>query len=122
MSKYIARNAIVATTPRHLVTFEGLPITSFRVAESVRSYKAGVADGNAHTNWFTIMVFGDLAVEVKDALTKGARIDAEGNIVMRDWDNGDRSGTSVEIELESYKILSQQGIPEHNCNCKRCPE
>jgi single-strand DNA-binding protein len=122
MSKYIARNAIVATTPRHMVTHEGLAITSFRVAESVRSYKAGVADGNSHTNWFTIMAFGELAIKARDSIVKGARIDAEGNIVMRDWDNGERSGTSVEIELESYSVVSVQGLPTHSCNCEKCPD
>ena len=90
---------LVATTPRHLITADGLPITSFRLASSVRKYdqtKGGWVD--AETNWYTITSFRQLAVNTAVSINKGDRIVVSGMLRVRDWDNGERSGTSVEIE------------------------
>jgi len=92
-------SGLVATTPRHLVTQDGLPITSFRLASSQRRYdKAQNKWVDGETNWYTITSFRQLAVNVSQSINKGDRIAIQGRIRVRDWDNGDRSGTSVEIE------------------------
>jgi single-strand DNA-binding protein len=41
MTDTITLSGLVATTPRHLVTSEGLPITSFRLASTQRRYDRG---------------------------------------------------------------------------------
>ena len=41
MTDTITLTGLVATTPRHLVTSEGLPITSFRLASTQRRYDRG---------------------------------------------------------------------------------
>jgi len=41
MTDAITVTGLVATTPRHLVTSEGLPITSFRLASTQRRYDRG---------------------------------------------------------------------------------
>jgi single-strand DNA-binding protein len=90
---------IVATTPRHLVTQDGLPITSFRLAASQRRYdKAQNKWIDGETNWYTITSFRQLAVNASQSISKGDRISVAGRIRVRDWDNGDRAGTSVEVE------------------------
>jgi single-strand DNA-binding protein len=38
MSEQISVTGLVATTPRHLVTQDGLPITSYRLASSSRRF------------------------------------------------------------------------------------
>lgn len=93
---------LVATTPRHLITPDGLPITSFRLASSNRRYdraKGEWVDGE--TNWFTITAFRTLAVNVSKSIGKGDRIIVSGELRVRDWDNGERVGTSVEVEASS---------------------
>ena len=94
----ITITGLVATTPRHLVTAEGLPITSFRVAET-EGYTSN-ADGKfkEHTNWYTITSFRQLAINTAGSIHKGERIFVTGKMLVRDWDNGERAGTSVEIE------------------------
>ena len=95
-------SGLVATTPRHLVTQEGLPITSFRLASSKRRFdrtKKIWVDGE--TNWFTITSFRQLAINSAGSISKGDRIVVSGRLKIRDWDNGERSGTSVEIDAES---------------------
>jgi len=54
---------LVAPTPRHLVTQENLPITSFRIAASVTKWNEDKKRFvEAETNWFTVTAFADLAV------------------------------------------------------------
>ena len=102
MSESFTVSGLVATTPRHLVTQEGLPITSFRLASSTRRYdrkKKAWIDGD--TNWFTVTSFRQLAINTAASVSKGDRIVVAGRLRVRDWDNGERTGTSVEIEADS---------------------
>lgn len=102
MSEIFTVTGLVATSPRHLVTQEGLPITSFRLAASKRRFdknKNSWVDGE--TNWFTITSFRQLAINSAQSITKGERIVVTGKLKVRDWDNGERTGTSVEIEADS---------------------
>lgn len=102
MSETITVAGLVATTPRHLVTQDGLPITSFRMAASHRKFDRTLnkwVDGD--TNWYTVTAFKQLAINIAGAIAKGERIIVTGKLRVRDWDNGERAGTSVEIEATS---------------------
>ena len=102
MSELLSVTGLVATTPRHLVTQDGLPITSFRLASSQRRFDRNQnkwIDGE--TNWYTVTSFRQLAVNSSMSVSKGDRISVLGKLRVRDWDNGERAGTSVEIEADS---------------------
>ena len=102
MSETITVSGLVATTPRHLVTQDGLPITSLRMAASHRKFDRTQnkwIDGD--TNWYTVTAFKQLAINIAGAVAKGERIIVTGKLRVRDWDNGERAGTSVEIEATS---------------------
>jgi single-strand DNA-binding protein len=141
----ISTTGLVATTPRHLVTQDGLPITSFRLASSTRRYDTATnrwIDGE--TNWYTVTAFHSLAINSAGSINKGDRIMVSGLLRIRDWDNGERAGTSVEIEADALghdlswgssnftrTVLVQEGNdarqnPEpttpagHACTCNRC--
>ncbi len=93
---------LVATTPRHLVTQTGLPITSFRLASSLERWND--TEGRwetGETNWFTITSYKTLAVNTAMSISKGDRILLAGVMRIRDWDNGTTTGTSVEIEADT---------------------
>ncbi len=101
MSENISVAGLVATTPRHLVTQDGLPITSFRLAASSRRYdrqQSKWVDGE--TNWYTVTSFRQLAINCSTSINKGERVLITGKLHIRDWDNGERAGTSVEIEAD----------------------
>ena len=145
-AEQIAVSGLVATTPRHLITQDGLPITSFRMASSIRRFDRTLnkwVDGE--TNWYTITAFRTLAINIAGSISKGERIMVQGALRVRDWDNGERAGTSVEIEANAVghdlswgtatftrTILvrddSENGEPEqvvaetpkHSCNCNKC--
>lgn len=102
MSDTYSVSGLVATTPRHLVTQDGLPITSFRLAASVKKFdreKNRWVD--AETNWFTVTSFRQLAINTATSISKGDRVVVMGRLRVRDWDNGERAGTSVEVEAEN---------------------
>lgn len=92
---------LVATTPRHLITAEGLPITSFRLAAYTEVYNHAAEKWDEHTNWYTITAFGQLAINIAGSVNKGERVLVSGVLRVRDWDNGERAGTSVEIEADN---------------------
>lgn len=102
MSEIVTVSGLVATTPRHLVTQDGLPITSFRMAASHRRFDRKEnkwVDGE--TNWFTVTAFRQLAINCAGSVSKGERVLVTGKLRVRDWDNGERAGTSVEVEAEA---------------------
>jgi single-strand DNA-binding protein len=102
MSEQISVAGLVATTPRHLVTQDGLPITSFRLASSQRRFdRAQNKWVDGETNWFTVTGFRQLAINASTSVSKGDRIFVAGRLRVRDWDNGERAGTSVEIEADA---------------------
>jgi single-strand DNA-binding protein len=93
---------LVATTPRHLVTAEGLPITSFRLASSNRRFdRAKMEWVDGETNWFTIISYRTLAVNTAMSVSKGDRIIVSGELLIRDWDNGTTTGTSIEVSAST---------------------
>jgi single-strand DNA-binding protein len=99
MADTLTTAGLVATTPRHLVTAEGLQITSFRLACSNRRFdQASMKWVDGDTNWYTITAFKTLAINTASSISKGDRIIVSGNLRVRDWDNGETTGTSIEVE------------------------
>ena len=93
---------LVATTPRYVTTKDGLKIASFRLASGQRRYdteRQRWVDGD--TNWYTISAFGSLATNAATSIEKGDRVIVIRHLRIRDWENTDRSGTTVEIEAET---------------------
>ena len=118
MTNIISNNAIIATTPRHMVTSEGVAITSFRIAEGTETSR-----NTPHNNWFTVVAFDNLAVKLMAQVNKGDHIDVVGNLIMREWSNGSASGVSVEIELLSFEVVRVSPITGkrvHKCTCRYC--
>jgi single-strand DNA-binding protein len=101
VSDTITVTGLIATTPRHIVTSEGLPITSFRLASSQRRFdKATLKWVDSSTNWYTVSAYKQLAINCVPSLNKGDRIIVSGRLRVRDWTTDDRTGTNVEIEAE----------------------
>ena len=102
MSDHLTITGLVATPPRHIITSEGLPITSFRLASTQRRFdrsKEKWIDGE--TNWYTITAFRQLAIHAAGSIEKGQRVVLSGRLRIRDWENGERTGTTIDIEAES---------------------
>jgi single-strand DNA-binding protein len=93
---------LVATSPRHIVTADGLPITSFRLASSNRRFDRAESrwiDGE--TNWYSVTAFRQLALNSAASLQKGDRVILSGKLKIRNWENGGRSGLNVDVDADS---------------------
>jgi single-strand DNA-binding protein len=102
MSDLITVTGLVATVPRHLVTSEGLAICSFRLASTQRRFDRSKDRWiDAETNWYTISTFRQLATNAAGSISKGERVIATGRLRIREWENGDKSGTTIEIEADA---------------------
>lgn len=102
MSEKLTVSGIVATTPRHLVTQNGLPITTFRLATSQQKFDVEQNKWVAgDTNWYTITTLRQMAMNIAQCVSKGDRLLVVGRVKVNDWDNGERSGINIEIEAES---------------------
>ena len=114
MTDQLTLTGLIATTPRHIVTSEGLAITSFRLASQQRWFDRKVGRwSDGETNWYTVTTFRDLAVNASQSLQKGDRVVTVGRLKVRDWSNDDRSGTSVEIEADSLGHDLYWGVTDY---------
>lgn len=102
MTDLITVTGVVGSDPRHTVTAQGLAITSFRLASTRRYFdraKGSWEDGE--TNWYTVAMFRNLAVNAARSVRKGERVVVHGRLRLRAWDTGEKSGLAVEIEADS---------------------
>ncbi|MDJ0335560.1 single-stranded DNA-binding protein [Salinibacterium sp. G-O1] len=102
MTDNITLAGLVATVPRHIVTNEGLTISSFRLASAQRRFdRAQERWIDVDTNWYTITAFRQLGENCSSSIKKGDRVVVSGRLKIREWQNGERTGTTVDIEAES---------------------
>ncbi len=102
MTDTITLTGLVATAPRHVVTNEGLTISSFRLASAQRRFdRAQERWIDVDTNWYTITAFRQLAVNCAGSIKKGDRVVVTGRLKIREWENGERTGTTVDIEADA---------------------
>ncbi|WP_223690325.1 single-stranded DNA-binding protein [Leifsonia poae] len=102
MNDSLSTRGFVATAPNHIVTAEGLPITTFRLASTRRKYNRETQTWeNGETNWFTVTAFRQLAINVAGCIVKGDPVMVSGRLSVREWQNDDRSGIVVEIDADA---------------------
>ncbi|MDY0909562.1 single-stranded DNA-binding protein [Microbacterium sp. CFBP9034] len=102
MSDTITVTGNVATHPDHKRMPSGVTITTFRVASGQRRFdRAANAWVDAGTNWYTVSAFRSLADHAFHSLRKGDRVVLTGRLRLREWDNGAKRGTAVEIDVEA---------------------
>lgn len=102
MSDSITVTGLVATAPKHIVTSEGLPITSFRLAAPQRRFDRQSqqwVDGD--TNWYTVTAFRRLAVHTVGSVFKGQRVLVTGRLRVREWQADEKSGIAIEIDADA---------------------
>ena len=98
----ITITGLVATTPRLITTGEGLTISSFRLASTQRRFDKNTEKWiDGETNWFTVTSFRQLAANVGRSVNKGERVIVTGTLRIREWDNGEKVGTTVELEADA---------------------
>ena len=92
----------VATPPELKHTPAGVTIATFRVASGRRRYDRGTESWiDAGTNFYTVSAFRTLADHAYQSLQKGDRVLLTGRLRVREWENGTRRGTAIEIDADA---------------------
>lgn len=102
MSTNVTVIGTIATEPKSVNLTSGAQLCTFRLANGERRYDADKktwVDG--HTNWFTVNAYRSLAVNALASLNKGDRVMVFGRLRVKQWEAGEKSGTSVEIDAEA---------------------
>jgi single-strand DNA-binding protein len=102
MTDSITVTGVVGSDPRLHVTTQGLAIASFRLASTRRYFdrtKGTWEDGE--TNWYTVSGFRQLAHNTMASVKKGQRLVVHGRLRVRAWENGEKSGTAIEIDADA---------------------
>jgi single-strand DNA-binding protein len=102
MTDSISITGFVATEPKISITTNNLKITSFRMASVGRKFNRETSRWeDSPPNWYSVHAFRQLGDHVAQSIVKGDRVLVRGRLKIRDWDNGERSGTTADIEAES---------------------
>ncbi|NYE20188.1 single-stranded DNA-binding protein [Microbacterium immunditiarum] len=102
MSETITVTGIVATPPELRRSSAGVPIASFRLAAGQRRYdRATNTWVDNGTNWYSVSAFRALAENSIASLRKNDRVVVTGKLRVRDWDNGVKRGTDVDVDADA---------------------
>ena len=83
-------------------TASGKAFASFRIASNPRKFNRATNQWvDSDPNYLTVACWGALAENVQDSLTKGDPVVVSGKLKIRQWQDGDKSGTAVEVEAQA---------------------
>lgn len=102
MTDTMTITGLVATTPRHIITAEGLAVTSFRLASNLRRFDRKRNEWvDAGTNWYTVSSYRQLALNVVSSVNKGDRVLVTGRLRIREWADGDKRGLNIDLDADA---------------------
>ena len=91
----------IGTDPEKKVR-NGVPITTFRVASKERRFDRATGTWvDGETNWYTASAYRRLAEHAFDSLHRRERVVLTGRLRVRNWDTGEKRGTSVDIDIDA---------------------
>jgi single-strand DNA-binding protein len=108
--------------PEMRYTPSGRPVTTFSVASS-RSWNSADGERHSETEWFNVVVWGNLAEFCKQHLTKGQQVYIEGRLQTRRWE--DKEGVkhnTVEIVASEMMMLGERRDVNHGQAPTTAPE
>jgi single-strand DNA-binding protein len=96
---YVTVSGNVVGDPVVRATRANVPFVTFRVASNVRRVDFKTGDYiDAGTNFVNVTAFRSLGVNLSNSLRKGEPVIVYGRMRINQWVNGERSGTTVEID------------------------
>ena len=104
-------NAVTDVSLRTTTT--GVSVASFRIASNPRRFdKATNSWIEQETNFLTITAWSQLAENVALSVHKGQSLVVSGKLKVRQWQDGEKNGTSVEIDAVSIGHDFNRGTSE----------
>ncbi len=87
----------VASEPMHVVGPNGTPRTTFRLAHTARKRQPDGSYANGVTSFFNVTCFGYVALNVAASVHRGDPVVLFGEMAVREWSEGTRSGREVDL-------------------------
>src|SRR5690554_4010257 len=79
----------------------GQPFTVFRLAQNrVRWDRELGQRVQMGTNYVEVVAFRSLGLNVYESVAKGDPVIVHGRLKVTDWDNGERHGTTVQVQAD----------------------
>lgn len=101
----------VATDPTRSRTASGIPVTNFRLASTHRRFDNATQTWvDAGTNWYSVAAFRQLGEHAKASLRTGDSVIVTGRLKIRNWESGEKHGTSVDIDADAIGHDLRWGI------------
>lgn len=92
----------VGSEPRPGTLPDGRPYANFRMAVNHEFYNPETKKyQEGDTSWFDVAVYGTTGQNVASTVKKGDPVIVIGRLRVRDWETGEKSGTSAEIIAEA---------------------
>jgi single-strand DNA-binding protein len=123
---YVTVSGNVVGDPVVRVTRANVPFVTFRVASNVRrvDFKTGEYI-DAGTNFVNVTAFRALGVNLSNSLKKGEPVIVYGRMRINQWVNGDRNGTTVEVDaynvghdltwgVSTFRKVSKPRLSQHD--------
>lgn len=103
MNDIVTIRGYVATDVRSTTTDTGLPVAGFRICTTERRFDRMLGSWrDGQTNWYSVNLFRQLAVNVGVSVQKGDKVVVTGRLRIRSWVREDgRTGTAVEIDADA---------------------
>ncbi len=87
--------------PELRFTPQGMPQATFGIAVNRRTLNQQTQEWEESTSFFDVVCFGDLATNVSESLSKGARVLVAGRLEQRSWETREGEKRSkIEIVAE----------------------
>ena len=102
MTDNITVTGVVANDPQFTHGASGVSITRFRLASTQRRFDKNSnswVDGD--TNWYNVSAFRRLSDNLVTSVKKTDRVIVSGRLRVRAWENGEKSGTAVDIDADT---------------------
>ena len=87
----------------------GRPMTQFSVAVNHRWRNQQSNDWEEQTEWFNVVVWGDMAERISQYITKGKQVYVEGRLQTRSWDGNDgQKHYMTEVIANTVQLLERR--------------
>lgn len=88
--------------PELRYTPTGNAVCSFSVAVPIRRFNRDKREYEDNgTTWYRVNAWRGLAEHIAESIIRGTRVIVIGNLEAREWENGDKKGTSWEITADA---------------------
>ncbi len=92
-------------------TASGRAFASFRIASNPRKFNRATNQWvDADPNYLTVTCWGALAENAQESLKKGDPVVVNGKLKIRQWQDGEKSGTAVEVDAQAVGADLARGI------------